>query len=380
VLPCIMGIKGLTKLLGDEAPAASRKVKFESFFGRRVAVDASMHIYQAMVVVGRSGTDTLTTDTGESTAHLQGMLYRTARMLEAGIKPVYVFDGKPPELKGGELGKRLGKRGEATAMLEEAKEKGDQEAIEKYSKRTVKVTKQHNEECKELLRFMGVPVIEAPSEAEAECSDLCRRGLVYAVATEDMDALTFGASRLARNLMAPPSAKLDVMEFELEKVLQELQLTQEEFVDMCILLGCDYCGTIRGIGPKKALQLIKEHHSIKAILKSLDKERYVVPEDFIHEEGKKLFLQPEILEEKEIPEFKWSAPDEEGLVQFLVRDRQFNEDRVKKVIERIKSARGKATQGRLESFFGPTTTVKTPKRPSTEGKPKKTAAAKRVRR
>lgn len=111
------------------------------------------------------------------------------------MKPVYVFDGKPPELKRAQLDARLERREEADKGLEAAKEAGDQEAIERYSKRTIKVTRAHNDECKRLLRLMGVPVIDAPTEAEAQCAVMAKAGLVYGVATEDMDCLTFGAPR-----------------------------------------------------------------------------------------------------------------------------------------------------------------------------------------
>ncbi|MCO5553364.1 hypothetical protein L7F22_006885 [Adiantum nelumboides] len=267
-----MGIKGLTKLLSDNAPSCMSEQKFESYFGRKIAVDASMSIYQFLllperpkdhaidlvpgssppnrppyrIVVGRVGTEMLTNEAGEVTSHLQGMFSRTIRLLEAGIKPVYVFDGKPPELKKAELAKRFSRREDATAGLAEAVETGDKADIEKYSKRTVKVTKQHNEDCRKLLRLMGVPVIEAPGEAEAECAALCKSGKVYAVASEDMDSLTFGATKFLRHLMEPTSRKLPVIEFDVSKVIQGLDLTMDQFIDLCILCGCDYCETIKG--------------------------------------------------------------------------------------------------------------------------------------
>ena len=159
--------QGLAKFIADYAPRAVREVKFENYFGRTVAIDASMHIYQFMVVVGRVGDQTLTNESGEVTAHLNGMFYRTVRMLEAGIKPVYVFEGAPPEMKFGELVKRKEKRKEAQEGLEKAKEEGNEADIEKFAKRNVRVTKEHNEDCKRLLRLMGVPVIEAPGEVRA---------------------------------------------------------------------------------------------------------------------------------------------------------------------------------------------------------------------
>ncbi|KAJ9681610.1 hypothetical protein PVL29_017828 [Vitis rotundifolia] len=348
-----MGIKGLTKLLADNAPKAMKEQKFESFFGRKIAIDASMSIYQFLIVVGRSGTEMLTNEAGEVTSHLQGMFSRTIRLLEAGLKPVYVFDGKPPDLKKQELAKRFSRRADATEDLTEALETGNKEEIEKFSKRTVKVTKQHNEDCKKLLRLMGVPVIEAPSEAEAQCAALCKSGKVYAVASEDMDSLTFGAPKFLRHLMDPSSRKIPVMEFDITKILEELNLTMDQFIDLCILSGCDYCDSIRGIGGQTALKLIRQHGSIENILENINRERYQIPDDWPYQEARRLFKEPQVFSDDEQLDVKWSAPDEEGLITFLANENGFNSDRVTKAIEKIKAAKNKSSQGRLESFFKP---------------------------
>lgn len=348
-----MGIKGLMKILADSAPKSMKEQKFESYFGRKIAVDASMSIYQFLIVVGRSGTEMLTNEAGEVTSHLQGMFSRTIRLLEAGMKPVYVFDGKPPELKKQELAKRFSKREDATEDLNVAVEAGNKEDIEKFSKRTVKVTRQHNEDCKKLLGLMGVPVVEAPTEAEAQCAALCKAGKVYAVASEDMDSLTFGAPKFLRHLMDPSSKKIPVMEFDVSKVLEELNLTMDQFIDFCILCGCDYCDSIRGIGGQTALKLIRQHGSIENILENINKERYQIPEDWPYVEARRLFKEPEVVTDEEKLDLKWTAPNEEGLIDFLVKENGFNADRVTKAVEKIKAAKNKSAQGRLESFFKP---------------------------
>ncbi len=226
--------------------------------------------------------------------------------------------------------------------------------MEKYGKRTIKVTKEHNEECKKLLRLMGVPVVEAPCEAEASCAALATAGLVYAAASEDMDTLTFGATKLARNLMKPASADSPILEFDYAAAIEGLGLTREQFVDMCILCGCDYTDSIKGVGSITALKLIKEHGSIEAVLAHLKESgsKHTPPEEFPFEAARELFLKPEVVDCAALPEFKWTPPDEAGLVQFLVKEKNFAEDRVLKAIEKIKGAKGKASQNRLESFFG----------------------------
>ncbi|XP_047328687.1 flap endonuclease 1 [Impatiens glandulifera] len=373
-----MGIKGLTKLLADNAPKSMKEQKFESYFGRKIAIDASMSIYQFLIVVGRVGAEMLTNEAGEVTSHLQGMFNRTIRLLESGLKPVYVFDGKPPDMKKQELAKRYSKRADATDGLNEALESGNKEDVEKFSKRTVKVTKQHNDDCKKLLKLMGVPVVEAPSEAEAQCAELCKSGKVYAVASEDMDSLTFGAPIFLRHLMDPSSKKIPVMEFEVAKVLEELNLTMDQFIDLCILCGCDYCDSIRGIGGQTALKLIRQHGSIESILENINKERYTIPEDWPYEEARRLFKEPLVFKGDEEPEIKWSPPDEEGLITFLVNENGFNNDRITKAIEKIKAAKNKSSQGRMESFFKPTATASVPiKRKETPVKPEKQSSNKK---
>lgn len=308
-----------------------------------------MCLYQFLIAVRAEGAQ-LTSIDGETTSHLMGTFYRTIRLLENGLKPVYVFDGKPPDLKSGELAKRAERREEAQKALDKATEAGDQAEMEKFNRRLVKVTKEHNNEAKELLALMGVPYIEAASEAEAQCAAMVKAGKVFGVATEDMDALTFGSNVLLRHMTFSEARKMPVQEIHYDKVLKGLELEQDAFIDLCILMGCDYCDTIRGIGPKRAFELITKHKSIEEILKHIDTKKYTVPEDWNFEIARGLFKKPEILDVDKI-DLKWKEPDEDGLVKFLCGDRQFNEDRVRSGAKKIMKSLKTATQGRLDSFF-----------------------------
>jgi len=267
-----------------------------------------------------------------------------------------VFDGKPPTLKTGELAKRSKKKAEAQEELAEARESGDKEEADKVIKRTVRVTAKHNEECKKLLRLMGIPVVEAPCEAEAQCAALCKAGKVFATATEDMDALTLGTPILLRHLTFAEARKMPILEIHLQEVLSSLNFTMEQFIDLCILCGCDYCDSIKGIGPKRSLELITKYGSIEKALPHLDKTKYPVPENFPYQSVRPLFQEAEVTDPETI-DLKWTDPDEEGLKQFLVTEKQFAEERVNKAIERLKKQRNTAVQDRLDSFFGPTTVV-----------------------
>jgi len=369
-----MGIHNLAKLIADQAPAAIKEGEMANYFGRKIAVDASMCIYQFLIAVRQEGGNSLTNEDGETTSHLMGMFYRTIRLLENGIKPVYVFDGKPPELKGGELAKRQERRAEAQENLEKATETGDAENVDKFTRRLVKVTKEHGEECRKLLKLMGVPYVEAPCEAEAQCCALVKAGKVYAVGTEDMDALTFGGDVLVRHLTFSEAKKMPIKEFTLRKVLEGLEMTQEQFIDLCILLGCDYCDTIKGIGPKRAVDLVKEHKSIDVILDKIDKEKYKVPENWLYKEARQLFIKPEITDPESL-DLKWTDPDEEGIVQYMCNEKGFNEERMRNGVKKILKARNTGTQVRLDSFFKVTST--TPKRKTDDTKENEKKKAKK---
>ncbi|CAI2304512.1 unnamed protein product [Caenorhabditis sp. 36 PRJEB53466] len=344
-----MGIKGLSQVIADNAPSAIKVSEIKAFFGRKVAIDASMCLYQFLIAVRQDGSQ-LQSEDGETTSHLMGMFYRTIRMIDNGIKPVYVFDGKPPDMKSGELEKRTERRAEAEKALTEAKEKGELKDVEKFERRLVKVTKQQNEEVKKLLGLMGIPVVEAPCEAEAQCAHLVKAGKVYGTATEDMDALTFGSTVLLRHMLAAESKKIPIKEFNLARVLEDMKLTEEEFIDLCILLGCDYCGTIRGVGPKKAVELIKQHKNIETVLEHLDKTKYPPPEDWPYKRARELFREPDVQKGEDV-ELTWKEPDVEGIVQFMCGEKNFNEERIRSSLNRMQKSRNAGTQGRIDSFF-----------------------------
>ncbi|OEH78947.1 flap endonuclease [Cyclospora cayetanensis] len=364
-----MGIKGLTKFLADQAPSALQMEARASLLGRVVAVDASMALYQFLTAVRDAQTmGNLTDESGNVTSHLAGMLARVTRMLEQGIRPVYVFDGAAPEQKAAELDRRRERREEAVALAEAAKEAGDTAELRKQLARTIRVSPEQNAEVQRLLQLLGLPVVKAPGEAEAQCAALAKSGKVWASATEDADALTFGTPILIRNLTFSDSSTSSsssgagsgtgvkghpVLSIRLDKVLSQLQLTMDQFIDFCILCGCDYCGSIRGVGAKTAYNMIKQHGNIEGVLEALDKEKYTVPDPFPFQAARECFKQPLVLPPEEIS-LKWGDVDEQGLKQFLVQERTFSEARVEGYLQRLRKAKGLSTQTRLENFFGST--------------------------
>ena len=340
----------MSRVIADNCPKATSEHQIKEYFGRKVAIDASMSIYQFLIAV-RTGEGTLTNEQGDTTSHLMGLFYRTLRLIEEGLKPVYVFDGKPPEAKAAELERRGDRRQEAARGQAEAADAGDHDLAGKMAKRTVKVTSKHVEECKELLKLMGIPYVQAVGEAEAQCADMAKRGLVYAVGSEDMDTLTFGAPILLRHLTFSEARKMPIVEIKLEQVLEGLQLTMDEFIDLCVLLGCDYCGTVKGVGPAKAVNLIKNFRSIERLIQ----EKAIEPDgDYPFKTAQALFKAPLVLppDDPQLGDIRWTGPgDVEALVDFMCKQHGFNEKRIRMAVDRLRKLSMQSVQKRVDDFF-----------------------------
>ncbi|KAJ3381718.1 Elongation of fatty acids protein 2 [Entophlyctis sp. JEL0112] len=345
----------------------------QACFGRKVAIDASMSIYQFLIAVRQQDGMQLTNEAGETTRY--ATVNATSSMLippnsvKVTLWECFIALSACSKMESSPficilLKKRGEKREGAEKAAAAAEEQGDTENFDKFSRRTVKVTREHNEDCKKLLKLMGVPYIEAPCEAEAQCAALAKAGKVYAAGSEDMDTLTFASPVLMRHLTFSEARKLPVMEITLSKVLEGLEMTMEQFIDLCILLGCDYCDSIRGIGPTRAVSLIKEHKSIEGVLAKLDKTKYPIPENWPFSEARQLFVKPDVTDVQDV-DVKWELPDEEGVVKYLVGEKGFSEDRVRSAISKLVKSKSVATQGRLGDYF------KAVEKPSSSSQPAK---------
>nr|WP_275691932.1 flap endonuclease-1 [Metallosphaera sedula] len=310
--------------------------------GKKVGIDAYNAIYQFLAAIRQYDGTPLMNRQGKVTSHLNGVFYRTVNLLEEGIIPIYVFDGKPPELKAQELENRRKMKEEAEKKLEKAKESGKVEEMRKYSQMTSRLTTDMAKESKELLEYMGVPTVQAPSEGEAEAAYLNAKGITYASASQDYDSLLFGAEKLIRNLTISGKRKLPNKDVYVEvkpelietaSLLKKLEITREQLIDIAILVGTDYNPDgIRGIGPKKAYKLIKTYKKIE----NIDKRELPEPIYFDYEKIRVLFLKPQVT----LPStpLELSDPDPSKIIQFLVNENDFNEERVRGTIERLQKA------------------------------------------
>lgn len=307
-----MGIKHLSKLIKQYAPSGVKNMNVSKLKNKILAIDASQTIYQYVLAIRNNGKD-LNDKDGNMTSHLYAIFNKTFVILSKGAKPVFIFDGKPTPLK--------------DTLLEERKK------IKDKSENPFSITPEIIKDCQKLLDIMKIPYIMSIEEADPQCAYLCNEEVVDYSNSDDLDLLAFGSPNVVRTIRG---ASETVEKYDLEKILDELDITYDQFIDVCILLGCDYCRyKIKGLGLKKVLPFIKEHKSIEGILEWLDEEPrkgFKVDKEFRkkYKKARLYFQKPVIIRKKEI-KLKWKEPDTLELFKYLWK-KNFNPSIIKKRI------------------------------------------------
>lgn len=337
--------------LGDIVP--HNPVELESLPKTKVAIDAYNALYQFLTVIRQPDGTPLLDSHGMVTSHLQGLFYRTINLVELGLKPIYVFDGEVLPLKKREVEERVKRKEKAKLEAAQALEEGRYDVAYRKSMQAATLTKEMVEQAKQLLTYMGLPVIQAPYEGEAQAAKIAIDGQAYACASQDYDALLFGAPRLIRNLTISGKRKLpgknQYVEIKpeiihLDEVLKSTGLTRRQLVEVAILIGTDYNPEgFPGIGPKTALQLIKKYSSIHKVFEVKGLELPFDVEELINE-----FLNPRVSESYEI---KWGKVDGEAIKRFLCYEHDFSQERVEAALKRYIEAMSKPEQKSLDSWF-----------------------------
>lgn len=334
----ILGVRMGVKLADIIPPEALEVISLKHLSGKAISIDGYNTLYQFLSIIRGPDGRPLQDRKGRVTSHLSGLFFRTANMIKEGLRIVYVFDGQPPELKKAILRKRLELREKARRLYSEALAAGELEEARKYAAQSATLESYMVETATKLLDAMGIPYIVAPSEGEAQAAYLAARGDTWASASQDFDSLLFGTPRLVRNLSIVGRRKLPgrneyvSIEPELitaEKLFSSLGIGRRELVDMAILIGTDYFEGVKGIGPKKAYNLIKTHGSAEAALKALGKQ----PEVDI-EAVRKLFLEPEVKKDYVL---EWREIDRERVIKLLCDEHDFSPERVEKELNEVEA-------------------------------------------
>jgi flap endonuclease-1 len=312
-------------------------INFKDLDGKVIAIDAANIIYQFLSSIRQGDGNLLTDDEGNVTSHLSGILYRTSSFVEKGIKPIYIFDGKPSYLKQETINKRGEIKEESEKKWKEALDEGDMEVARKYATRTSRMSPHIIESSKKLLDLIGIPHVQSYGEGEAQAAYMVSKGDAWAVASQDYDCLLFGAERTIRNLTF---AGKNLEFLELQKILKKLNLTREELIDISLMIGTDFNQGIKGIGAKTGFKIIKSQ-SIEDYLKESGKELgrnlYQLRDIFLNHEVNKSY------------EIKWKKVKEDKLLDFMSNQHGFSQERVLNAAKKMEKLN--TSQRSLEDWF-----------------------------
>ncbi len=320
--------------IGDLLERESISLDFLS--QRIVGIDSYNILYQFLSSIRNYDGSLLMSSNGRVSSHLSGLFYRTINLIQKGIKPVFVFDGKPSKLKSETLKKRIEIRTDAEKEYKKALEVGNLEDAKKFASRALHLTDEMVKEAKKLIELMGLPLIEASSEGEAQIAFMMSKNDLYGCVSQDYDSLLFGASKVFRNITVSGKRKLpgknifvdiEPEKIELEKNLERLGISRQKLIWIGILIGTDFNEKFPKIGPKTALKLVQKFNSFEEIIQ----ETKFSPE-FDFKEVEELFMHPNVLEKYEI---KFSSPQKEKIKNFLCTEFDFAENRVENALNKL---------------------------------------------
>ncbi|MBR9691718.1 flap endonuclease-1 [Candidatus Woesearchaeota archaeon] len=323
------------------------EVSISDFKNKILVIDTFNILYQFITTIRQRDGTPLKDSKGNVTSHLTGLFSRTTKLMKEGLKLAFVFDGKPPELKQKERARRVAIKKEAMKSYEIAAEKKDIEAMKKYAARTSRLTGEMIDESKELIRALGLPVIQAPSEGEAQVAYIANKGDAYAGVSEDYDSLLYGIPRLVKNLTISGRRKFGATYvnvtpkmISISKNLNKLGIDQEQLIILAILVGTDYNpGGVRGIGPKTALKLVKEYkHDFDRIFEEAKWDENL---DF---DWKDIYYLIKNMPVKKDYKLEFGKINKEKIYSMLVEEHDFSAERVNNAIEALMKEESKKTQ------------------------------------
>lgn len=338
--------------IGDIIP--KKQIQFSDLKNKTIVVDAFNTIYQFLTTIRQPDGTPLKDSKGNITSHISGLFYRNMRLILEGIKLIYVFDGEAPELKGKTWEKRKQAKDLAKEKYEKAVADEDIEAMGKYSRRDVSLDEQKIKESKELLEAMGIAVVQALGEGEAQASFMIKEDKeIYAVSSQDYDCLMFKAPKLIQNLgmsrkRRTISGYVEVFPqiIKLENVLKELGINQEQLICLGILCGTDYnLGGVRGLGPKKSLKFIKEHKTKEKIFKAVEDDEKLEL-SFNWEEIYNEIENPKI---NKNPKIKFSKINPKRIKEILLKY-EFSESRIDSQLAKLNELKKAKAQKTLFTF------------------------------
>lgn len=311
-----MGIKNLYNII--KSKRLEDNINYGDLYGKTIAIDTSIYIYNSILNVRNSIGEDYLDKHNKLVSHVLSIFNKVVLLMKNNIKPIFVFDGKTPDIKK----KTVMMRRNIREKLEKDK------SLSEYEKnKIIRVGKREINMCKKLLDYLGISYVQAPEEADSQCAYLCRSGLVDGVLTNDMDLLTFGTPIIYNNIF---SSK-DTIKISLNKILEEFKLSYDQFIDLSILLGSDY-GKKIDIDPNKLLDIYLDSKDLYECVDILNFSGYETDTIENYNKIKEYFYNPLILRLTE-DNIKPKKMRYKKLEKFLIDYCKFDKDKLQEKLD-----------------------------------------------
>ncbi len=334
----------------------SESITVEKLSGKILAIDTYNMLYQFLSTIRQQDGTPLKDSKGRVTSHITGLFFRTTNFMEKGLKPIFVFDGIVPELKNKERERRKNLKIEAQKEYEKAVLDENVEDMKKFAKRTSMLTPEMVEQAKKIIEYLGLPIVQAASEGEAQAAYLVKKGQAYAVVSQDTDSLIFGAPYVVKNLAITGKKKLsgklayETVQpelFTLKTNLEKLNFNQDQLIALAMLVGTDYnIGGIKGIGPKKAYDLVTKHkNNLEEIFNDAKWDEHF---DYSWQE---VYSTIKNIKVNDVYNISFGKVQRDKIIEMLVNEHDFSLERVNSALDKIEKSTEKQAQKGLGEFF-----------------------------
>ena len=323
-----MGIRNIKTLINKYSPTSIRKISLKDLSNKKIAIDVSIYLYKYKYGKGND----------EVKYFLTSFLKQINHLNNFNITPIYIFDGKPPKEKNECIDDRRNTKKQKYERMENLEEKIESittqiPTIEKEKKHiyinNVKEMKKEMNKIKmsiihikqtdiillkEMFDLLGIEYYQADTEAEIICSRLVRNNYVYGALSDDTDLLPNGTNKFYSGY---DFNKDFLIEIHLPSILENFKINMNQFIDICILCGCDYSNKIKAIGPINAYKLIVKYKDIENIIENIkDNKKYEITDEFIsnfkYKQAREIFLKDYKIEINKKTEL-----DKKNIIQFI---------------------------------------------------------------
>lgn len=276
-----MGIRGLNTFIKKQVPECIQVKPYMKYRNTSIGIDANILLYKYCYMYPN-----------DIVSFLLCFVYKIISLLRFGILPIFIFDGRPPHEKRHVIYKRSMLKKQISERLQRLKSlpnktESIRQQILMLERKNFMVTKEHRQSVFALIELMGIPVFTATNEAENLCATLQKQGVIQYTMSDDTDTYVFGCVKVLKVLKHNDTSFLEI---DTDTMLTKLEMSRDQFMNMCILSGCDYTEHVSNIPIQQCYNVAKKYETIEECITELKESHVHLPPTFNHERIKSIYM------------------------------------------------------------------------------------------